>query len=121
MRDVKLIEASEFNALVEQTYQRPYSIQHQYRSYVKFSVPADDYDYTANYVDIEDDGASGVCFAAWLARDVSQPFNPQGLVFQTKLFWYRNFYPALEMVVNDLHAKGLLPVGEYVVLCGDGR
>ena len=31
------------------------------------------------------------------------------------MFWERNFYPHVEMVMNDLHAKGLVEAGEYVI------
>ena len=31
------------------------------------------------------------------------------------LWWKRNFYPDIEMVANDLHAKGLLEAGEYAI------
>lgn len=31
------------------------------------------------------------------------------------LWWERNFYPSVEVVANDLHARGLLPAGEYTI------
>jgi hypothetical protein len=31
------------------------------------------------------------------------------------MWWGRNFYPELSVVVNDLHAKGLLDEGEYEI------
>jgi hypothetical protein len=31
------------------------------------------------------------------------------------MWWERNFYPDVQMIANDLHAKGLLDAGEYVI------
>lgn len=32
-----------------------------------------------------------------------------------ELFWKRNFYPCLQSVANDLHKKGLVESGEYLI------
>jgi hypothetical protein len=59
----------------------------------------------------------GVKFEAWLQRDPSQPFEEQEeQPWVIDMWWERNFYPSLEMVANDLHAKGILPAGEYCIL-----
>jgi hypothetical protein len=31
------------------------------------------------------------------------------------MWWDRNFYPNLQMVANDLHEKGLLAAGDYII------
>lgn len=38
---------------------------------------------------------------------------PGGLTHQ--LWWTRDFYPPLESVLTDLHAKGLLDAGDYTI------
>ena len=61
----------------------------------------------------------GVSFKAWLERDPQKnlPDDEYGKSssFSLKLWWGRNFYPDIQMVANDLHAKGLLDAGEYVI------
>ena len=53
-------------------------------------------------------------FAAWLARDPTEWNGDKNKRF-LDLFWARNFYPHVEMVLNDLHAKGLVKAGDYVI------
>jgi hypothetical protein len=36
--------------------------------------------------------------------------------YRLELWWDRNFYPELQMVANDLHAKGLLAAGNHTIL-----
>jgi len=31
------------------------------------------------------------------------------------MWWERNFYPDVEMIANDLHKRGILEAGEYVI------
>ncbi len=55
----------------------------------------------------------GVKLAAWLARDPKQPLANGDIdraeQWVIELWWHRNFYPDLQVLANDLHAKGLLP------------
>lgn len=123
IRTEQVIDVGDWDRLVRETYGRPYSFQQQdgckERQRVHLTIPADSwYDFdndtvpeTVNHDDM------GVSFAAWLARDPAQPLNaedwdsPSAII----MWWDRNFYPAVEMVANDLHAKGLIPAGEYVI------
>jgi len=57
----------------------------------------------------------GVSFKAWLARDPKQKLEGQEYDYELSLWWDRNFYPDVQMVANDLHAKGLLESGEYLI------
>ena len=60
----------------------------------------------------------GVRFKAWLERDIKQPLNSKDQWERSHgldLFWKRNFYPHVSMIVNDLHEKGLLPAGECII------
>jgi hypothetical protein len=57
----------------------------------------------------------GVSFKAWLDRDPSKklPNREDEDNWGLDLWWDRNFYPHVSMVINDLHTKGLLEAGEY--------
>jgi len=76
-----------------------------------------------------------VAFEDWLQRDPTTPLNPtekERTNFERhlcapvrpwcadesyiKLYWERNFYPPFEVLVDDLHKKGLLPDGEYAIV-----
>jgi hypothetical protein len=126
IKTVQMIEVDDWDALVVKTYGRPYSFQQQDgckpRGTFNLCVPeeaAEEYDYENDIIPEEVNGNEmGVSFKAWLARDPNQKLATEdewernhGLDF----FWTRNFYPAIEMVANDLHSKGLLPAGEYII------
>lgn len=113
---------SEWDALVEKTYGRPYSFQQQdgckSRGVFRFSVPGDAEDFERNSVPEMVNGEEmGVSFKAWLARDPKQklPKPDEQEPYCLHLFWERNFYPSFQMVANDLHAKGLLEAGDYTI------
>jgi len=62
------------------------------------------------------DPKMGVSFKAWLARDPKQKLNADSHTdYGVGLWWYRNFYPNVEMIINDLHARGLIKAGEYSI------
>lgn len=117
----QVIEVQDFDALVQSTYGRPYSFQQQdgcqSRGAFNITIP-DAYtnDYENNTVpDTINGDEMGVSFAAWRARD---PKEWNGLDEDKRfvdMFWDRNFYPNIQMVANDLHAKGLIPAGEYMI------
>lgn len=120
----QLIEVSDWDDLVTKTYGRPYSFQQQdgcqSRGQVNITVPElYPYDFENDTIPEEVNGDEmGVSFKAWLARDPNQKLDTEdewdrehGLA----LFWSRNFYPSIEMVANDLHAKGLIPAGKYAI------
>lgn len=124
IRDQKIIDVSDWDDLVEATYGRTYSFQQQNdckgRGLEYVTVPVEyPYDYGNDSLPEKVNGDKmGVSFAAWLARDPKQELNTDdewdrknGL----RLFWERNFYPSVDMVINDLHAKGLLEAGEYAI------
>lgn len=83
------------------------------------TVPCEAHDYVnstvTEKVNAED---MGVNFAAWLARDPKQKLSdPTAQIdYCLDLWWSRNFYPDLQMVANDLHAKGLLEAGDHTIL-----
>lgn len=117
-----VIDVGDWDDLVVETYKRPYSFQQQDgckdRQRVRLTVPEDACDYDNESIpEVVNGDEMGVSFKAWLERDPAQKIpNPHSFGYDgTNLFWERNFYPDVQMVANDLHAKGLLDAGEYVI------
>ena len=116
----KVVSVQDWDTLVQQTYERTYSFQQQNgcmdRGTFPLTVPAKAEDYPNDTVpEIVNHKDMGVSFAAWLARDPKKPLEGQSYDFELTLWWDRNFYPDIQMVANDLHAKGLLEAGEYLI------
>ena len=123
MKTKNVIEVQEWDALVEKTYGRPYNFQQQdgcqSRGTVEITVPAEASDYERETVPEEvNHETMGVSFKAWLARDPKQKLSDLEAQedYCLELWWDRNFYPDLQMVANDLHAKGLLEAGTHTIL-----
>ena len=123
MKTIPEIGVSEWDALVKKTYNRPYSLQQQGgcsgHSIQGIDAPSEASDYERESIPEEvNHSEKGVSFAAWLARNPKQKLSnddePESYCLE--LWWHRNFYPDLQMVVNDLHAKGLLEAGEHTIL-----
>ncbi len=121
MKTKTVIEVSEWDSLVEKTYGRSYSFQQQDgcrgRGTVEITVPdeADDFERESVPENLDHE-TMGVSFVVWLARDPKKKLPEQDADYQLELWWHRNFYPDLQMVANDLHAKGLLADGEHTIL-----
>jgi len=123
IRNEKVVDVGDWDQLVETTYGRMYSFQQQdgckERQRVRLTIPDQAYDYDAETVPEEVNHEDmGVSFKAWLARDPNQKLNSKdswdrehGLI----LWWHRNFYPDVQMIANDLHSKGLIEAGDYVI------
>lgn len=119
---VKIIQVDDFDALVQETYKRPYNFQQQDgckdRQTFYFDVP---YEYVEDYPDNaipeQVNGTKmGVSFKAWLDRNPEQKLNTDDdweREYGIQIFWERNFYPSFGMVINDLHNKGLIEAGSY--------
>ena len=122
LNKVNTIDLQDFDELVVKTYGRPYSFQQQDgckdRGTESFTVPIKNpYDFKTNEIpEIVNGEEMGVSFAAWLARDPKQEIKGQKYDGELDLFWERNFYPSLDIVVNDLHSKGLIDEGEYMII-----
>lgn len=117
----KVIEVSDWDDLVQKTYGRTYSFQQQggckSRGMFRFEVPAEAEDFENDSIpEVVNGREMGVSFTAWLAREPKQQLS-SGREDQwgIDLWWARNFYPDFQMVANDLHKKGLLDAGEYVI------
>jgi hypothetical protein len=120
IRTEKVIAVSDWDNLVKKTYGRPYSFQQQdgckERGVYRFVVPEPANDYENDTVpEVVNHKDMGVSFAAWLARDPDQKLPNQKTSWSLGLWWDRNFYPDMQMIANDLHAKGLLEAGEYTI------
>ena len=121
MKTKQVIEVSEWDALVVKTYGRPYNLQQQdgcmSRGTVVIDVPSEASDHERTTVPEKvNHEEKGVSFAAWLARDPKKVLADGRTDYSLGLWWDRNFYPDLQMVANDLHAKGLLEAGEHTIL-----
>lgn len=116
----QVIDDSDWNKLVTETYKRPYCYQQQNgcqdRGTYKFKVPNEGDDFKNDTVpEIINDPEMGVSFKAWLERDPHKPIQEQKYDWELQMWWERNFYPDIQMVANDLHKKGILPAGEYTI------
>ncbi len=119
----KVINVQDWDDLVIETYNRPYSLQQQDdcmpRQRIHISVPEYPDDYTNETVpEVVNGDKMGVSFQAWLNRDPEQKLDTDdewdrenGL----ELWWHRNFYPDISMIINDLHKKGKIESGKYVI------
>lgn len=123
MKTKHVIEVKEWDALVEKTYGRTYNLQQQdgcrNRGTIRLTVPDAENDYERESVPEKvNDETMGVSFKAWLARDPKQklPSPDEQDGYCLRLWWERNFYPDVQMVANDLHAKGLLEAGTHTIL-----
>ena len=132
-KTVKLISNSDWDNLVQSTYNRPYCFQQQEdcrdRGSYELTVPNYDFEDSGHDSIPEEVNGSVMCvkFNVWLSRDPNQFLNSSRedygdesenlkmKKFHLELFWERNFYPELEMVANDLYEKGLLEAGEYLI------
>lgn len=121
-KTVKIVEVSDWNKLVQNTYGKPYNFQQQEgcqdRGIHYFTVPNDkthDEEMNDEIPEIVNHEEMGVKFNVWLGRDPNQQI-PNSSTWSTKLWWERNFYPDLQTVVNDLYStKGLIEAGDYAI------
>ena len=128
-QDVKIVQVQDWDNLVKETYGRAYSFQQQdgckdrgtHELIVDDSSFEDPYENDTvlealNYVEM------GVSFKAWLARDPEQPLSgdedhpARDSQWAIDMWWERNFYPDVDMVASDLHRRGLLPAGDYMII-----
>lgn len=121
-RTEQVIDVGDWDALVVETYKRPYSFQQQdgckERQRVRITVPDRAWDYENEAIpEVVNGSEMGVSFSAWLARDPEQKLSGKDdqASYCLALWWERNFYPEFQMIANDLHEKGLLPAGNYTI------
>jgi len=145
VKNVKMIDVGDWDALVYETYGKPYSFQQQdgcqSRGVVRITIPYDSNDekYMNDKVPevINHESKMGVKFDVWLNRSPEEPLNPSKKELSDcnyywgeseadedewnkdksniNMFFERNFYPNLQSVANDLHKKGLIEAGDYSI------
>jgi hypothetical protein len=121
IKTIKQIDVDEWDSLVEQTYGKIYSYQQQDdckpRGVEDITVPSkyvEDFENTE--IPFEVNGSEmGVSFETWLKTTPEETREHFREDYQNRLFWDRNFYPSIDMIINDLHSKGLLEEGEYQI------
>ena len=119
----QVISVQDWDDLVIQTYGKPYSFQQQNgcqeRGNFPLRIPEGAEDFENDTIPEKVNGDErGVSFKAWLARDPEQKLDTEDKWDRNHgldLFWRRNFYPDVQMIANDNHAKGLIPEGKYVI------
>ena len=126
-RTETFVDCAEWDKVVSQTYGRPYKFQQQngcqQRGEFSLTVPSSDAcddEQHDSIPEVVNHDEMGVKLSAWLARDPTQPLVDGDRVcdeqWEIGLWWDRNFYPDIHAVANDLHSKGLLPAGDYIIL-----
>jgi hypothetical protein len=119
----KVIDCFDWDDLVQKTYNKTYCFQQQdgckERGVETIHVPVENpEDYEAIEIPFKVNGSKmGVSFETWLKtspEDTVKEFN-RDYKWENDLFWERNFYPRVDMIVNDLYSKGLIEAGKYVI------
>lgn len=121
IKNVQMIDVSDWDDLVIKTYSKPYSFQQQdgckSRGTFDIKIPfniTEEYERDSIPEEINGD-KMGVSFKAWLERDPEEWNGAEEDKDFIDMFWERNFYPDVQMIANDLHAKGLIPEGDYTI------
>lgn len=123
-RKQNVIEENDWNDLIIKTYNRPYNFQQQdgckSRGVHHLTVPSkyaetQDAEMYDSIPEIVNGVKMGVKFKVWLERDPKQSLPDKTNTFGLRLFWARNFYPDVDTIANDLHKKGLIDEGDYVI------
>lgn len=118
----KIVDVDDWDELVSTTYGKVYSFQQQEgckdRGIFTLDVPSKDtYDAEMNETieELVNSEEMGVKFQQWLARDPKQAIGEETEQWMIDLWWERNFYPDIHTIANDLHSKGLLEAGKYII------
>jgi len=120
-KNVKMISASDWDKLVQETYGKPYCFQQQDNCkdrgafYITIPVKSPENFKRDTVPEIVNHPTMGVSFKAWLNRNPKKPIHNQKYDFELEMWWQRNFYPNVEMVANDLLKNGLIEAGDYVI------
>ena len=120
-KDKKVVDVSDWDDLVTKTYGRPYNFQQQDdckpRGTFDLSIPSEyTDDFENDSVPEKINGSEmGVSFKAWLERDPKQAVGDRKDEWEIGIFWDRNFYPDIHTLANDMHDKGVVEAGEYLI------
>lgn len=119
----KVIDEYDWNQLVIKTYGKPYAFQQQEgcmqnNTFFEIDIPCEltNDENMHDSIPEEINGEEmGVKFETWLARDPKQSVDGDNSGWGINLFWERNFYPDIYTLANDLHKKGLIEEGCYII------
>ncbi len=121
-KNVNYIHVSDWDGLIKETYGKPYSFQQQdgcqSAGIFAFTVPIEethDNEMHDNIPIVLNGEKMGVKFKTWLDANPEQPFFDNTQWWKNELFWERNFYPDIYTLIDDLHKKGLIDKGEYIM------
>jgi len=125
-KNTKVIEVTDWDNLITETYGKPYSFQQQdgckSRGVHVLTIPSqyaesNDLEMNENILFEINGDEMGVKFNTWLNTSVEEinKKHPERYRGQNNLFWDRNFYPDVDVIANDLHKKGLIEKGEYTI------
>jgi hypothetical protein len=121
VNNIKQIDVQDWDELVQETYNRPYMLQQQDgcrdRGIQYITIPVNNpEDYKNDTIpEIVNANEMGVSFKAWLERDPKQPISERSENWALEMWWERNFYPTIDMIINDLYEKGLVEAGNYQI------
>jgi hypothetical protein len=118
-----VVDESDWSSFVSDVYKRPYCFQQQEgckpRGVFEFSVPiSNPYDnLNITVPETTYTNTEGVSFKSWLERDPTLKLKPKkdNDPDSLEMWWHRNFYPDVEILIDDLHKRGLLEEGEYLI------
>jgi hypothetical protein len=118
--DPKHITLEEWDDLVIETYGKPYAFQQQdgckSKGKCRLRIPSVADDYANTSIPERINGyRMGVSFVAWLDRHPNEWNGVEENKRFIDMFWERNFYPHVQMLANDLHQKGLIEAGDYII------
>lgn len=120
----KVIDCSDWDALVIKTYGKPYCFQQQWgcQSRGNFNISISEEEIDEDEADMHDSipevingSEMGVKFNVWLARNPEEWNGKEEDKRFIDLFWSRNFYPDIQVIANDLCRKGLIEAGDYTI------
>lgn len=103
-RPATVLSETTFSKYVSELYGRPYNLQQQGDMLAQESA-------VALVVPELEDWNEDPSLEEWLAA--TPPVSAADYIDTMR--WERQFYPSLEAVANDLHARGLLDAGRYII------
>lgn len=115
----KTILHTDLNKLVTETFKKPYNFQQQdncrAKQTISITVPIKsptDFSNKKIPYDLNSE-KKGIAFENWLKNSPKKTKPKFDYSWENSLFWLRNFYPHLDMVLNNLHEKKLIDSGTY--------
>lgn len=122
IKEVKLIEDRDWDELVKEVYGKKYYCLQQQdgcmdRGIIRFSLPITDIDFEGHPELPNRLGIEEMCvdLNTWVSRDDEKKLDNQKYGWELESYWERHFYPNFEAVASNLHTRGYLEDGEYII------